>query len=670
MKLSFAILLAGLFLAGFSLAGQAARAESSTKLPGKLRTITTAHEAHSLTSEEARRAYPIHLRGIVTYFDTDTGTGFGALYVHDASGSIFVKMRAGSIKPLPIGSRVDVRGVSDPGGFAPIVDRAQIQVIGHSALPTDAARVSRTQLFAGEFEGQWVEVEGIVHSVTGSSHTVTVELAMTDGVLFATTVRMPGVSYSGLVDARVRIVGHEAPLYNSSGQMIGARVVFPNLSTVHVVEAAPGDPFKMPTVPIDNLLRWNQVSAMRHRVHLRGTVTMQWPGISLCIRDATRGICAQTIQDTHLAVGDVADVVGFSEAENSTSILTDAVFRRAGSGVPVTPEPVAAERALIGRHNSELVQIDGELIGSERSSSDTTLMLTSGRSIFAAVLPQSLAGRAVSAWRNGSKLRITGVCSLQFDARLSVLKDGVAVPKSFRVLMSSPGDVVVLQEPSWWTPGHALLLLALVLAGTLAVLAWVMVLRKRLEKQTCLLRESEVRFRHMAQHDTLTGLATRLVLDDRLSVALESAKRHQTVLSVLMLDIDKFKDINDTLGHQAGDEVLRVTANRLLGAVRKSDTVARMGGDEFVILLPESGDGPAAEIIAEKLVAALSVPIAFAGSEVPVSVSIGICTADHGEFDADALLKQVDAAMYMAKQRGRNCYQVFTPDSVPVQAGK
>lgn len=657
-----ALLFSGLFLAGLSFAGAAARAGFANEPPGTLRTITTAREAHSLTSEEAKRAYPIHLRGVVTYFDTDTGTGFGALYVHDASGSIFVKMRAGSIKPLPIGSLVDVRGVSDPGGFAPIVDRAQIQVIGHSALPTDAARVSRTQLFAGEFEGQWVEVEGIVHSVTGSSHTVTVELAMADGILFATTVRVPGVSYSGLVDAKVRIVGDEAPLFNSSAQMIGARVVFPNLSTMQVVEPAPGDPFTMPTVPIDNLLRWNQVSAMRHRVHLRGTVTMQWPGVSLCIRDATRDICAQTVQDTRLAVGDVTDVVGFSEAENSTSILTDAVFKRAGNGVLVTPEPVTADEALIGKHNSELVQIDGELIGSERSSSDTTLMLTSGKSIFTAVLPQSLAGPAVSGWKNGSKLRITGVCSVQFDARLSVLKDGVAVPKSLRVLMSSPGNVVVVQKPSWWTPGHALVLVAFALAATLAVLAWVIVLRRRVEQQTCLLRESEERFRHMAQHDTLTGLATRLVLDDRLAVALESAKRHQTVLAVLMLDIDRFKDINDTLGHQAGDEVLRVTANRLLEAVRKSDTVARMGGDEFVILLPESGDGPAAQNIAEKLVTSLSVPIPFAGREVPVSVSIGVCTAAPGEFDADTLLKNVDAAMYLAKQRGRNCYRVFAPD--------
>ena len=656
------LLFAGLFPAALLLVEPVATAESAKRSAGELRTITTALEAHNLSSDEAKRGYPVHLRGVVTYFDTDTGSGFGALFVHDSSGSIFVKTAGGSIKSLPAGTMVDVRGVSDPGGFAPIIDRPQIRVIGHSKLPADAHPVSRTQLFAGEFEGQWVEVEGIVHSVSVGNHTVILELAMMDGILFATTVREEGVTYSGLVDAKVRIHGHEAPLYNNSSQMIGARVVFPNLSALQVIEPAPGDPFQLPILLIDSLLRWDQVSAMRHRVHLRGKVTQQWPGASLCIRDTTRGLCAQTVQDTHLAIGDVADVVGFAGAENSTSVLTNAVFTRADSGVPVAAEPVTAEQALLGKHNSELVQIDGELIGRDLASSDTTLMLTSGKFIFTAVLPQSLAGPEASAWKNGSKLRITGICSVQFNAQLSVLKDGIAVPESFRVLMRSPGDVVVVQEPSWWTPGHALVLLALALAGTLVVLGWVVALRRRVEQQARLIRESEEVFRHMALHDALTGLATRRLLGDRLNSAVETARRHHKGLALLMLDLDKFKDINDTFGHHAGDEVLRVTANRLLDAVRKSDTVARIGGDEFVILLPEFGDRQAAENIAEKLVAALSVPISFEEHLVPVTVSVGVCTSPAGELDADELLKNADIALYLAKERGRNRFEIFTPE--------
>jgi diguanylate cyclase (GGDEF)-like protein len=204
--------------------------------------------------------------------------------------------------------------------------------------------------------------------------------------------------------------------------------------------------------------------------------------------------------------------------------------------------------------------------------------------------------------------------------------------------------------------------LALALSGTLVVLAWVVVLRKRVEQQTILLRESEQRFRHMALHDALTGLATRLLLEDRLSAAVETAKRHQTGLALLMVDLDRFKDTNDTYGHQAGDEVLRVTADRLLEAVRKSDTVARIGGDEYIVLLADLRDPQIAERTAANIVETLAVPISFEGRKMPVTVSVGVCAYEAGKLDADTLLKNADVALYRAKKRGRNCFVVFTPE--------
>jgi diguanylate cyclase (GGDEF)-like protein len=325
----------------------------------------------------------------------------------------------------------------------------------------------------------------------------------------------------------------------------------------------------------------------------------------------------------------------------------DEMFSKRTGGKPLAADPVTAEQALLGKHDSELIQIDGELIGYDLASSDTTLLLTSGRNLFTAILPKNLADSEMSAWKIGSRLRITGVCSVRLKS--SVVGAGIAVPESFRVLMRSPRDVTVVQSPSWWTARHALILLALVLAGMLLVLAWVLALRKRVEEQT--------------SHDALTGLATRRLLQDRLNVAVQTAKRHQTCLAVLMLDMDRFKQINDTFGHATGDEVLRITANRLLESVRKSDTVARMGGDEFVVLLPDLLEPQAAEKIAANLVETLATPIPFAGREVPVSVSVGVCTVSAGETDADTLLANVDVALYHAKERGRNCFQVFTPDA-------
>jgi diguanylate cyclase (GGDEF)-like protein len=681
------LLLAVFFIPSLLLAGQPADAAPAKQRPVKLRTLTTAHEAHDLTSEEAARAYPVHLRGVVTCIDPSTGPGHAAMFVHDATGSIYVMVADALNGAFPAGTVVDVRGVTDPGSFAPIVEHTHIRAIGHAPLPANPPRETLPLLETGTADGKWVEVEGIVHSVIehepGESvqRYVTLQLAMTNGIVGVSMLREAGADYSRLVDAKVRIQANAAPMFNRNDQIMGARLMAPGLSTVHVLENAPGEPFEQPTTVIDDLLRWDQLAAERHRVHVRGRVTLLWPGSSFCIRDATRGICAQTVQGTKLAMGDVADVIGFVAAENGTPVLTDAVYRSADNSAPVAARTVTARQALLGYtvdthieqksrtdYDSELIQVEGQLIGNDLNSSDVTLLLTSGNIIFPAILPKRLAGAQADQWKIGSRLRVTGICSVRLDSTSIIAGAGVATAKSFRILMRSANDVVVVERPSWWTPVHALAMLALVLTGTLAVLAWVAVLRRRvaqqtslLRRQTDLLRESEERFRHMAQHDALTGLATRLVLQDRLNAALERARRNVTGLALLMLDLDKFKEINDTFGHHAGDEVLRVTASRIVAAVRKSDTVARMGGDEFIVLLSDLSDPEAVESIAAKVVAALSLPVRFAGVELPVSVSVGVCTVTAGELDADMLLRNVDAALYRAKARGRGCYAVFTP---------
>ena len=168
-----------------------------------------------------------------------------------------------------------------------------------------------------------------------------------------------------------------------------------------------------------------------------------------------------------------------------------------------------------------------------------------------------------------------------------------------------------------------MMVLAMALAGALVALGWVMLLRRRL-------RESEERFRHMALHDALTGLATRLLLQDRLHVAIVSARRHRTGLAVVIIDLDKFKSINDAFGHPAGDEVLKVTADRISETVRSSGTVARLGGDEFVVLLSDIGDSRMVDAIGAQLVKNLARPVIFEGHEILVSASVGACVASLG----------------------------------------
>jgi diguanylate cyclase (GGDEF)-like protein len=657
-------------LAGASPGGAApaANRKAAKEFSDTLPTLTTAREAHGLSAEAAQRAYPVHLRGVVAYFDPDSGGGKAAMFVQDTSGSVYVQPPAGEVGSLSAGALVDVEGLSSPGMFAPIVTGHEIKVMGHPGLPAQAPRVGMEQLMTGAEDGQWVEVEGTVHDVSETGHHIVLQLALPEGTISVTTVWQPDALYYSLIGAQVRVRAIASPVINGSSQMIGVRLLMPNLSAMEVVKAAPGDPFLQPAVPIDNLLRWDHIADSLGRVHLRGRVTLQWPGSLLCLRDATRGICAQTAQDALIAIGDVVDVVGFATAENGVPVLTDASFRSAHSNGYVAAQPITARQALQGKNESDLVQIDAQLIGGDLESANVTLLLTSGQAVFVAVLPMSLGGTSAARWKIGSKVRVTGICSVLMDAQKDAARNGTARAKTFRILMRSPDDVIVLMRPSWWTPAHTLVVLSLAFAVMLSILGWVAALRRRVNQQTRLLRESEERFRQMAQHDALTGLATRLVLRDRLSVALENAKRHRTGLALLMVDLDKFKQINDTFGHQAGDEVLRITAERIVRTVRKSDTVARMGGDEFLVLLPDLHDLAVAEGIAAKVVAALSVPIVLAGREVPITASAGISTASARDLDAAMLMKNADLALYSAKARGRNCFQVFSPELADAQA--
>ena len=168
-----------------------------------------------------------------------------------------------------------------------------------------------------------------------------------------------------------------------------------------------------------------------------------------------------------------------------------------------------------------------------------------------------------------------------------------------------------------------------------------------------------VRMTHLAQHDALTGLPNRILLNDRLAQAIALASRHGKKLAVMFLDLDRFKDINDSLGHSIGDQLLLSVAKRLTAGVRNSDTVCRQGGDEFVILLDDVEDAEDAALIAQKILAALTVPHLVDQLELQVSVSIGISIYPDDAQDADTLIKRADSAMYHAKEGGRNKYQFF-----------
>ena len=172
-------------------------------------------------------------------------------------------------------------------------------------------------------------------------------------------------------------------------------------------------------------------------------------------------------------------------------------------------------------------------------------------------------------------------------------------------------------------------------------------------------KHSEQKLEHMAHHDALTGLPNRVLLNDRIDTALRRAKRAEAMVAVIFLDLDRFKDINDSFGHATGDEVLKQVARRLVETVRTEDTVARLGGDEFVILMEDIETPTLADQAAERILACLHPPLTVDHHEFFIGGSLGISMYPRDGADVDALIRNADTAMYQAKRQGRNIIQRY-----------
>jgi diguanylate cyclase (GGDEF)-like protein len=197
-----------------------------------------------------------------------------------------------------------------------------------------------------------------------------------------------------------------------------------------------------------------------------------------------------------------------------------------------------------------------------------------------------------------------------------------------------------------------------VLTGLLGRLSWQLLEARRRESETKLAHAQRVEY--LAYHDGLTGLPNRSMFSKLLTKSISEAHRYNRQLAVAFLDLDRFKQINDTLGHEAGDQLLQEVALRLRGCVRDGDTVARLGGDEFVVLLPEPADGKYAAMVAQKILLQIAREFTLIGQDFRVTASIGISTYPRDGLDEQTLTKNADIAMYQAKAEGKNNFQFYS----------
>ena len=231
----------------------------------------------------------------------------------------------------------------------------------------------------------------------------------------------------------------------------------------------------------------------------------------------------------------------------------------------------------------------------------------------------------------------------------------------------APGSVCLAADSTGGMDNATLaLIIAIATIGALAVTLALSALDAYFAAHTAKLAGSlqaaNEQLRTIALHDSLTGLPNRMLLEDRLTQAVSRADRTGMPFSVMFVDLDWFKPVNDTYGHYVGDELLRAVAQRMTASVRRSDTVARTGGDEFVIVLGESGDARNAAMVGAKILEDLSRPFLVVGHDVEISCSIGISVYPADGKDVSTLMVKADTAMYHAKKAGRNGYRFFVPE--------
>ncbi len=234
-------------------------------------------------------------------------------------------------------------------------------------------------------------------------------------------------------------------------------------------------------------------------------------------------------------------------------------------------------------------------------------------------------------------------------------RDTVQIEGAWTVTVSGAG---IAGGPSAGVQG--LLVLALGALVTVLICALILVLARSRERALGMVHEKTGQLRHQALHDALTGLPNRVLALDRAQQMLARARRQQTAVAALYVDLDSFKHVNDTFGHAAGDELLRIVAARLMTIVREGDTAARLGGDEFVVLLESTLVDLAPELVAERLLEVLRQPYQLSdalGRQLSVTASVGIAVGPR--LSADELLRDADLALYQAKASGRNRYSLF-----------
>jgi diguanylate cyclase (GGDEF)-like protein len=615
-------------------------------------------DVHRLSAAKAAQHLPVDVTGVVTAF-----SGLADLFfLQDATGALSITREEHAT--VHVGDRIRAIGRTDAGRFAPVVITEKVQVLGPGRLPR-ARRFTFQELQGGTEDSHWIEVHGIVRSAkvetVWNRPTLILRTEIGGGPMDIHILDFNPENAAHLVDALITVRGVCGTAFNEKRQFTGVRLFVQTVGSVKVDSAAPPDPFAIPSRLIEDVLRFEPDTTPGHRVKISGVVTLQNPGHSLFVQDGCSGIEVMTDEATPVPLGSSIEAVGFPGLGTVSPTLQEAAIRTLSVGKP--PSPIFVGKDGVLRWDNfiyfvplvdQLIHVEGVVLGSQADARYTWTVQAGGTTMLA-VLRRDPSFSSLPLIDRGSNVSLTGVLTADLDSE--------GQPRYFSVLLRSPADLVVLKRPPWWSARRLLTILGVSIVIMVGILFWSMLLRHRVQQQTMQLRESEERFRRQAQTDALTGLASRSFFHESLQAAIGEAEKTRSGIAVLMLDLDFFKQVNDTLGHQAGDELLRVVAERLRSAVRKDDVVARLGGDEFIVLLRPIDRAAKLDALGAMVVRSVCTEATIAGKTLQISASVGICAYPAQAHDFASLLQNVDAALYRAKASGRNRFVIFDPAS-------
>ncbi len=513
--------------------------------------LTCVEQIRGLSREDAARALPVKLSGVVIH------KALMSLVLHDGKTAIYLDFRFAQLQgvwkgPLPDldkmipGTGVEIEGVTDPGGFSPMVLVAKYRNIGPQPIP-QPIRPDLEKLLAGSLDSQWVEVEGVVRRFEKSPSGVSCLTLLVGGhscpLLPSNQLNL---SREQLVDAKVRVRGVLLNIANLRSQTSGLKIHCNGAQDIDVLVPPPLDAFQAPKVALNKLIEFRPDADLGHRRASSGVVIFAVPGQFFYVLDGQSCVRVDA-GDAQVAPGDLIEFSGFIDASRVLASFSEALVRKIGTGtVPAPDAPLISEilnpktrsaeemvmESGLPDSNGRLIRLVGVLRGvlPPDKEGNTIVVVESDRYLVKAFLPV-----AASPWVVGSVVELSGVCELEMERLDKMPWFSIT---GFHVWLSSPGDLRVISEPPWWTPRRLSILLVGVALILVLALVWGGTMRHQVSVRGAQLA-SEIAASELAQFefDTILRERQRLAIDlhdnleqalTGLALQLEIASRNRT----------------------------------------------------------------------------------------------------------------------------------------------